>query len=390
MPDNNDYIELFGARENNLKCIDVMLPKNKFVVVTGASGSGKSTLVVNTLYRECQRQFMNCAGIHDQLGSRPKVDRVRGLLPAVCVGQLQTSFNPRSTVGTFTNAFNILRMLYCEYGIRTCTSCGKQFSSYDWKDSEVKKSDHPDVCPVCRQSHSKRTVQHFSFNRVEGACPTCHGLGRVNSVSLQRLLNPDKGLVTGAIKPWRHLDDGLWASDCLVNAAKYYGFSFDNTMPIKDYPEPLKLLLLYGVCDPRFIAYYPEKRPASRRSEGHYEGIVNIFMRRYQENEDNPKYRERMEQFMDQEVCPDCSGSRLNEEARNVRLMDKNLADLGGFSLYTLFQWLTEVQQHMKELGSTFASAWQLANELNQQLHHFVELGVGYLSLIRPMTASWI
>ena len=110
-------------------------------------------------------------------------------------------------------------------------------------------------------------------------------------------------------------------------------------------------------------------------------------MRRYQENEDNPKYRERMEQFMDQEVCPDCSGSRLNEEARNVRLMDKNLADLGGFSLYTLFQWLTEVQQHMKELGSTFASAWQLANELNQQLHHFVELGVGYLSLIRPMTA---
>lgn len=119
------FINIKGAKENNLKNIDLQIPKNKLIVFTGLSGSGKSTLALETLQRECQRQYMESMGLMMNIGSKPKVDSIEGLSPAISINQHHTNSNPRSTVGTITEISAYLRVLYSKLGERPCPRCGK-------------------------------------------------------------------------------------------------------------------------------------------------------------------------------------------------------------------------------------------------------------------------
>ena len=191
-----DKITITGARLHNLKNVTLSIPKNRLVVLTGLSGSGKSTLVFDTLHREGQRQYMESLGLVTY-ARKPKVDAIVGLSPSISVGQHLTNRSPRSTVGTATEVYTYLRVLYARVGHRPCPSCGADIPpSYDvdaigaWDDeptengvSEAAEPSETYPCPNCGARVPQLGMAHFSFNKPAGACPACTGLGTVSEAN---------------------------------------------------------------------------------------------------------------------------------------------------------------------------------------------------------------
>ncbi|MEH6974955.1 ATP-binding cassette domain-containing protein, partial [Bacillus sp. JJ675] len=166
-----DRIRIQGARENNLKNVSLDIPKHQFVVVTGPSGSGKSTLALDILQRECQRQYMESSGMSGDSIEKPKVDSIAGLSPSISIGQHAANRNPRSTVGTVTDMYTYLRLVFQKIGERRCRQCQAVIppASVDGPETVF--------CPVCHHPHPPLTKSDFSFNTPDGACPECSGLG---------------------------------------------------------------------------------------------------------------------------------------------------------------------------------------------------------------------
>jgi excinuclease ABC subunit A len=163
-------IIIIGAKEGNLKNISLEIPRNQLVVFTGLSGSGKSTLLIDVLFNECQRQYLEAItlqGIH-----KPDVDRIRGASPAIAISQKDAYSNPRSTVGTMTDIYTDLRMVYEKLGVRSCPYCGEIISSAECKEETEKVNSDFYVymyCCKCGRRMDKVTHTHFSFNTREGA-----------------------------------------------------------------------------------------------------------------------------------------------------------------------------------------------------------------------------
>jgi excinuclease ABC subunit A len=193
-----------GAREGNLKNVSLEIPRNSLTVFTGLSGSGKSTLVVDVIYMESQRQHLEALGM--QGIQKPKVDFIRNLSPAIAITQKDAANrNPRSTVGTVTDIYTDLRMVYEKLGVRTCPYCGETISAADCREETEKAGDEFTVfmyCHRCGQRMEKLTRTHFSHNTREGACPTCQGLGQVLTVNKQRVVDESLSLEEGAVAFW--------------------------------------------------------------------------------------------------------------------------------------------------------------------------------------------
>ena len=201
-----EYISISGAKEGNLKNISVDLPRNKWIVLTGVSGSGKTTLAMDVLYQECQRQYLEAIGY--QGIRKPDIDAIRNVSPAIQIQQQAYNKNPRSTVGTVTDIYTDLRMLYEKLSTRDCPACGKEFSSADCREETEKTADDFKVfqyCPHCAQRMEKLTRTHFSYNTREGACATCQGLGEVMTVAEGRY----EGVLPNL---WRRMADQKGAS----------------------------------------------------------------------------------------------------------------------------------------------------------------------------------
>src|SRR5512146_791214 len=174
------HITINNARLHNLKNVSLSIPKNKLIVFTGLSGSGKSTLAFDTLYKEGQRQYLESLGMVGYAVSKPAVDSITGLSPSISVDQNLTNHSPRSTVGTATEVFTYLRVLYARLGHRPCPNCGKDvppptFESYgeDWQDESEESPDETYPCPHCGAQVPVMGMADFSFNKPAGACPTC-------------------------------------------------------------------------------------------------------------------------------------------------------------------------------------------------------------------------
>jgi excinuclease ABC subunit A len=179
-----ETIFIKGARENNLKNVSLSIPKYKLVVLTGPSGSGKSTLAMDTLQRECQRQYMDSMGMMSDAISKPKVESIEGLSPAISVGQHVTNRNPRSTVGTATDLYTYVRFIFSRLGERICPSCSgsipPSFEPTGRLAEEDEEMERQTIgCPHCGADLEKLGMSHFSFNKPEGACETCSGLGHI-------------------------------------------------------------------------------------------------------------------------------------------------------------------------------------------------------------------
>lgn len=380
----NDTIAIKGARENNLKQISLEIPKHKLVVLTGPSGSGKSTLAMDTLQRECQRQYMESMGMVADSVSKPKVDSIVGLSPSISVGQHVTNRNPRSTVGTVTDIYTYLRVIYEKLGERPCPACGTTIVPSLANDTEPPRigDDEQDSyqsyieCPHCHETIRKLERSHFSFNKPEGACETCAGLGTVADLDLGTVFNPNKSLNEGGVTFWF---DALaqYQINILKAAAKHYGFDFDADLPLKEYGPVQRDLLYYGVESEAFTRHFPEVKPPKSVSQGKYEGVVTGIWRRYREKEGESGEAA----LFHEETCTSCGGARLKKESLLVKVDGASIAEVSEWSLEEALAWMNRLMSNLSPEDRHVVEA--LLHDLIVRMKRITGVGLGYLSLNR-------
>jgi len=380
-----------GARLHNLKNINLTIPKNQFVVLTGISGSGKSTIGFDILFKESQRQYLEALGLVSFGLSRPPVDSITGLSPSVSIDQHLTNHSPRSTVGTATDVYTYLRVFYARLGHRPCPTCGKDVSPIvDSSETEWENEIHADddaetiqetfPCPHCGSPVPEIGMANFSFNKPDGACPTCTGMGVVHQVNIQQLVNEQKSIPDGAVVGWdaNYLE---YNSNTLLAAARYYGFDFDLTQAIKDYTQIQRDLLFYGVENALFRRHFPNVEPPATVRQGRFEGITTTLLRRYADRITDPVYREKMEEFLVIQTCPDCDGTRLRPESRAVIFHGKTIIELSRLSLSDLGIWLDGLPTILQPDEMLIAES--ILSNLQVRIHRLVEVGAGYLTMER-------
>ncbi|CAG0936416.1 UvrABC system protein A [Thermoflexales bacterium] len=387
-----DQITIKNARLHNLKNVTLSIPKNQLVVFTGLSGSGKSTLAIDTLHKESLRQLFEALGMVDYAG-KPDVDRIEGLSPSIAIEQQANNRSPRSTVGTSTEVFTYLRVLFARLGHRPCPNCGADIPpmygvsedgagsaspSEGPGDEEDSGETYP--CPQCGTLVPEFTMGHFSFNKPAGACPTCTGLGTVHSPNVDRIVDQTKTIRAGAIWGWEqfHFDRYIAAMEA---AGQHYGFKFEATLPIQQYGEVQRDLLFYGVNGAQFKRHFPHVKPPTTVAGGNFEGVVTNLLRRYADQNHDETYREKLSDFVSERVCPACQGTRLKPESRAVTVLGRTIIEVSKLPLDELGAWLDQLQP------SVTPDEWIVTEpiviDLQARVQRLVNVGVGYLTLDR-------
>ncbi|MBU3874756.1 excinuclease ABC subunit UvrA [Faecalicatena sp. AGMB00832] len=489
--DARQYIKIRGANENNLKNIDLDIPRNELVVLTGLSGSGKSSLAFDTIYAEGQRRYMESLSSYARqfLGQmeKPNVESIEGLSPAISIDQKSTNHNPRSTVGTVTEIYDYFRLLYARIGIPHCPKCGKEIrkQTVDQMVDQVmelpqgtkiqllapvvrgRKGTHAKLlerskrsgyvrvridgnlyelseeitldknikhnieiivdrlvvkpgiekrltdsvesvlalaegllivdiiggepmnfsqsfaCPDCGISIEEIEPRSFSFNNPFGACPVCFGLGYKMEFS-EELMIPDSSLSIneGAITVmgWQSCTDKSSFTRAILDAlCKEYKFDLDT--PFEKYPKKIHDVIMYGTNGKSVKVYYK-----GQRGEGVYdvafEGLIKNVERRYRETGSETMKAE-YETFMNITPCSECGGQRLKKGSLAVTVGNKNIAEVTGFSIDKLQQFLAELEltETQKMIGS------QILKEIKARIQFLMNVGLDYLTLARA-TAS--
>jgi excinuclease ABC subunit A len=388
----NSTITIRNARLHNLKNVSLEIPKNQLVVLTGLSGSGKSTLAFDLLFKEGVRQFMESIGWVTWGLSKPPVDSIVGLSPAISVDQRLTNHSPRSTVGTATEVFTYLRVLYARLGHRPCPNCGKDIppptyetADEDWQDDapDDMSDGSPDAtypCPHCGTHVPEMIMANFSFNKPAGACPTCTGLGVLRQPIVSRLIDENKSIPENAVHGWIEFYINR-NSQILKSAGKYFGFEFDPSKSIKDY-TPIQLdLLLYGTESPQFLRHFPKVKPPTTTAQGRFEGVVTNLQRRYDEHAADAAYREKMDQYFTTQTCRDCEGTRLRPESRAVTVAGESIIKIAQLPLNELDAWLNGLPPYCTPEEMLIARP--ILDDLHERVRRLLEVGVGYLTLER-------
>lgn len=471
----SDFIYVKGARQHNLKNIDVKIPKNKFVVVSGVSGSGKSSLVFDILFAEGQRRYVECLSSYarqfiEQM-PKPDVDSVEGLSPAIAIDQKSARWNPRSTVATSTEIYDYLRLLFARVGDPFCPNCSIPISAMTpqriaeiimdhpegtkififspyvrgkkgeyrkeleiWKsrgfsrvriDGELydlfeatpqldknkkhtieilvdrlilRKDDDtrrritssveqakdiskglvlmeeelPDgrkntrtfstvfSCPECSFSFEEISPRIFSFNSPYGACPTCHGIGKILKVDEELVIDQEKSIQDGAIRAYKN-NFPDYIIDLLEEVRKLYKKDIFREK-WKNLPEKVKRAILYAEGLEGF-------------DEG---GLIDYLWGRYEEG-----YYWEVERYISSFVCQDCGGSRLKRESLSVYVGGKNIHQLASMTVEDLYDFL----KNLKFEGEKKEIAQRIFPELMSRLEFIKDVGLGYLELSRESSS---
>jgi excinuclease ABC subunit A len=384
-------ITVRGARLHNLKNVSFSIPKNRLVVFTGLSGSGKSTMAFDTLHKEGQRQYMESLGMVTY-ESRPPVDAIVGLSPSISVDQRNRNRSPRSTVGTATEVYTYLRVLFARTGHRPCPRCGAdvppehgtaESAESVWEDQfESAEPEEAVPCPACGAPLPVMGMAFFSFNKPAGACPACTGLGTIRTAILPRILDEEKSLAEGAVLVWdpRMVDYYL---KTLRAAGRYYGFEFDPSAPVRTLSPAGRDLLLNGVGSPSFRRHYPKTEPPPTVAKGRFEGVVPNLLRRHAEHasDEDTDYLDKLESLLVLQACPECAGERLRPEARAVNVAGRNIVEVSRLPLEVLAEWIAGLPAALP------AEDWPIAEpivaDLEERVRRLVEVGLGYLTLER-------
>ncbi|MCG5213672.1 excinuclease ABC subunit UvrA [Streptosporangium sp. KLBMP 9127] len=355
--DSHDLIRVHGARVNNLKDVSVEIPKRRLTVFTGVSGSGKSSLVFGTIAAESQRMINETYSAFVQgfmpTLARPEVDILDGLTTAIIVDQERMGANPRSTVGTVTDASAMLRILFSRLG-RPHIGSPQAFS--------FNVASISGAGAVSFERGGKSVKERRDFSVTGGMCPRCEGMGRVTDIDLSQLYDESKSLNEGALTIPGYSMDGWYGrifSGC--------GF-FDPDKPIRKYTKAELHDLLY-------------KEPTKIKVEGinlTYEGLVPKIQKSML-SKDKEALQSHIRAFVDRAVtfttCPECRGTRLSEEARSSRINGTNIADACTMQINDLAEWVRGLDE---------PPVAPLLAKLLHTLESFVEIGLGYLSLDRP------
>ncbi|MBQ3116336.1 MAG: excinuclease ABC subunit UvrA [Clostridia bacterium] len=480
-----EYLKVKGAKENNLKNVDVTIPRDKLVVFTGLSGSGKSTLAFDTIYAEGQRRYVESLSSYARmfLGQmeKPDVEAIEGLSPAISIDQKTTSHNPRSTVGTVTEIYDYFRLLFARVGVPHCPNCGIEIArqtvdqicdkvlslpegtkilinapvvrgkkgEYSKEFEKYKKSGYarvqvdgvvydlgeqivldknkkhtisvvvdrlivkPEIekrladsietalkladglvsvqvvdgeeilystkysCPECGISIEEIEPRLFSFNNPFGACPECAGIGYKNEIDEKLVIkDPSKTLREGAmtVSGW-NLDSGKMTQMYFNALAKHYGFSMD--VPVKDLPDHIVQMLLYGNGGERIKIDY-DTRTFTGSYESAWEGIIPNLKRRYRETTSDYTKSE-IERYMTVLPCDTCNGKRLKKEALSVLVGGKNIAELTDMSVDELKKFIDNLS--LDKTKTLIAEP--IIKEIKARLDFLINVGLNYLTLSR-------
>ncbi len=353
--DVHDLIRVHGARENNLRNVSVEIPKRRLTVFTGVSGSGKSSLVFATIAAESQRLINETYSAFVQgfmpTLSRPDVDLLEGLTTAIVVGQERMGGNPRSTVGTATDANAMLRTLFSRLGQPHIGSA----RAFAFNIPSVKASGSITV----ERAGGKTIIRDFSI--TGGMCPRCEGMGSVTDIDLSQLYDEARSLADGALTIPGYIQGG-W----LVRLYAESGF-VDPDKPIRDYTEQERHDFLY-------------RESTKVKINGiniSYEGLVHR-LRKSMFSKDieslQPHLRAFVERAVTFTVCPECGGTRLSEAARSSKIAGISIADACAMQISDLAAWVRGVDE---------PSVAPLLGTLQHTLDSFVDIGLGYLSLDR-------
>ncbi|MBT1543144.1 excinuclease ABC subunit UvrA [Curtobacterium flaccumfaciens pv. flaccumfaciens] len=355
--DRHDRIRVRGARANNLRDVDVDLPKRRLTVFTGVSGSGKSSLVFGTVAAESQRMINETysafvQGFMPSL-ARPDVDLLDGLTTAIVVDQERIGADPRSTVGTATDANAMLRVLFSRLGQPHVG--GPNAFSFNLATVTAGGA-------ITVQKGADAKAQKVSFTRLGGMCADCEGRGLVNDIDLTQLFDDAKSLGDGALTIPGYGTDG-W--NVRLYAESGY---FDRDTPIRDFTEQERQDFLY-------------REPTKQKIAGinmTYEGLVHRVRRSFLQK-DREAMQPHIRAFVDRAVtfttCPACDGTRLNDTARSSKVAGRSIADVCAMQVTDTVTWLR---------GLDDPGVGPLLEGLRDLLESFVEIGLGYLSLDRP------
>ncbi|SCG44367.1 ATP-binding cassette domain-containing protein [Micromonospora inositola] len=355
--DSHDLIRVHGARVNNLKDVSVELPKRRLTVFTGVSGSGKSSLVFATIAAESQRMINETYSAFVQgfmpTLARPEVDVLDGLTTAIIVDQERMGTDPRSTVGTATDANAMLRILFSRLGKPHIGSP----QAFSFNVASISGAG-----AVTLERAGRAVKERRSFSITGGMCPRCEGRGSVNDIDLSQLYDDSKSLNEGALTIPGYSMDG-WYGRIFTGC----GF-FDPDKPIRKFTKKQLHDLLY-------------KEPTKIKVDGinlTYEGLIpRIQKSMLSKDVDSlqPHIRAFVERAVTFTTCPDCGGTRLSEEARSSKIDGINIADACAMQISDLAEWVG---------GLAEPSVAPLLTALRHTLDSFVEIGLGYLSLDRP------
>lgn len=482
-----ETIEIIGARAHNLKNIDVSIPREKLVVITGLSGSGKSSLAFDTIYAEGQRRYIETFSAYARqfLGGleRPDVDKIDGLSPVIAIEQKTTSKSPRSTVGTITEIYDFLRLLYArgadaysyntgekmvsysddqikqliledfngkrinilapvvrsrkghyrelfeqiakqgflkvrvngeirdlEYGMKvdrykthdieividrmaidTEEDTDKRLSEsiktamYHGEDvmmvieqesKEVRFYSRNLMCPSSGISYPNPEPNNFSFNSPKGACPCCNGLGTVNEINLQKIIpNPKSSIKNGGFAPLGEYKSSWIFKQLEIIAQKY---DFKITDAIETIPQEAMDMILYGGNEK--FSVVSKVMGITKDYKIDFEGISNFIKNQY-DNSDSASIKRWAKEFMDENDCPECEGTRLRKESLYFKLNGKNIGELVQMDVAELSEWFADLDNHLSEKQKVIAV--EVVKEITARLQFLLDVGLNYLSLNR-------
>lgn len=373
-------IEIVNAHEGNLRNVSLTLPKEKLIVLTGVSGSGKSTFLIDVLFNECQRQYLEAMGM--QGIPKPKVDKVRGASPAIVITQSMANKNPRSTVGTQSDIYTDLRMLYEKLHRRTCPHCGAVIDAAACKEETEKHGGDFHVfmrCSHCGERMDKLTRTDFSFNTKEGACPVCEGLGKIHTVDEDRILDPALSLEEGAVRFWEKRY-GEYEISLYYAACRACGLDEPRHVPVCQFTEPQRILLLEGGGSPQFSSALSKNGLPESADSGKFEGVMVNLRRRWAEKGGQACALDTYFQVVD---CPACHGERLNPLSAQVTVKGTRLPELSGLSLIRLQSWIEALDSTLT--GEARRLAEDYLRDIRTKLNRLIRVGLGYLTLDRQI-----
>ncbi|GAB2887360.1 excinuclease ABC subunit UvrA [Streptomyces deserti] len=356
--DSHDLIRVHGARVNNLKDVSVEIPKRRLTVFTGVSGSGKTSLVFDTIAAESQRLINETYSAFVQgfmpTLARPEVDVLEGLTTAIIVDQQRMAADPRSTVGTATDANAMLRILFSRLGK---PHIGPP-SAYSFNTASVRASG-----AITVERGAKTKAQKATYERTGGMCNRCEGRGTVSDIDLAQLYDDSKSIAEGAftIPGWK--SDNVWT----VGVYAESGF-LDPKKPIREFTEKEMRDFLY-------------REPTKVKVNGvnlTYEGLIPKIQKSFLSKDKEamqPHIRAFVERAVTFTTCPECDGTRLSEAARSSKIRAISIADACAMEIRDLAEWVRGLDE---------PSVAPLLAALLQTLDSFVEIGLGYLSLDRP------
>ena len=369
-----DRIEVRGARVHNLKNVSVDIPLNEIVGIAGVSGSGKSSLALGVLYAEGSRRYLESLSTYTRRrmtqASRADVDEVLYVPEALALHQRPAVPGIRSTFGTGTELLNSLRLMFSRLSSHRCPN-----GHYLKPSINVAAMNGELVCPECGEHFYAPGAEDLAFNST-GACKCCGGTGMVRTVDRATLI-PDesKTIDEGAVAPWNSLMWSLMTDVCREMGVR-------TNVPFKDLTEKEKEIVYDGPMEKKHIFYVPKNKSSAAVGDlnmTYYSATATVLNALNKVKDE--KGMKRVEKFLKEDVCPDCHGTRLSEEARAPKLMGISLADACRMTLKESIAWVKRVPESLPEEMRNMAET--ICESYLEVAARLMDLGLGYLTLDR-------